>query len=118
MTVERDGDGFLLHKARVFTPGDEKPTVYPEGKEAAIYKGGQLQVGGGLGAYVIDKASGHLVSPEGDGEYARARCHQERLLVRAVSVVVGAAAEGPSRSGSCGQPEPRPPRKRSLDRST
>ena len=69
LTIERNGDGFMLRTARVLTQESGKPIIYPEHKEPAIFKYGQLQVAGGLGAFVIDKKSGHLVSPEGGGEY-------------------------------------------------
>ena len=73
LTIERNGDGFMLRTARVLTQGSHQPTIYPEVKEPAIFKDGQLQVGGGLGVFVIDKKSGHLVSPEGGGDYTHVK---------------------------------------------
>lgn len=73
MTIERNGDGYLLRNVRVLTQGGGKPFIYPENKQPAIYKDGQLQVAGGLAAYVIDKASGHLVAPDGGGEFTRTK---------------------------------------------
>ncbi|WP_156348975.1 hypothetical protein [Sphingomonas sp. Leaf230] len=73
MTIERNGDGFLLSNVRVLTQGDRKPFVYPNNKQPAIYKDGQLQIAGGLAAYVIDKASGHLVAPDGGGEFTKTK---------------------------------------------
>ena len=71
LTIDRNGDDFMLRTNRTYKVNNDKPTIYPERKEPAIFKNGELQVAGGLGAYVIDKKSGHLVSPERDGDYTR-----------------------------------------------
>ncbi len=73
LTVERNGEGFMLRSARVFTQGKEQPTAYPARNVPALLKDGQLQVSGGLGAYVIDKSSGRLTAPDGEGDYIRAK---------------------------------------------
>ena len=73
MTIERNGDGFMLRNVRVLTQASGKPFVYPENKQPATYKDGHLQVAGGLAAYVIDKASGRLVAPDGEGEFTKAQ---------------------------------------------
>lgn len=73
MTIERNGDSFLISNVRILTQNDGKPFTYPGNKQPATYKDGQLQVAGGLAAYVIDKSSGHLVAPDGDGEFTRVK---------------------------------------------
>lgn len=72
LTIERNGDNYLLHRKRTNTQDGGKPFAYPEFTEPDVLKDGQLQVSGGLGAYVLDKKSGHLVSPDHEGDYTRA----------------------------------------------
>ena len=74
ITIDRNGDGFMIRSARIMTMSGQKPLAYPETKQPASLKDGQLQVAGGLGGvYVIDKASGHLVPPGGAGDYTRSK---------------------------------------------
>jgi hypothetical protein len=72
LTIERNGDGYLLHLKRTNTQDGGKPFAYPEFTEPGVLKDGQLQVSGGLGAYVVDKKTGHMVSPDHQGDYVRA----------------------------------------------
>lgn len=71
LMIERNRDGYMLHQKRTLAQNGGKPFAYPEHNEPAVLKDGQLQVSGGLGAYVLDTKSGHLVSPDGQGDYVR-----------------------------------------------
>ena len=71
LTIERNGAGYMLHQKRTLTQDGGKPFAYPEHVEPAVLKDGQIRVSGGLGAYVLDKKSNHLASPDHQGDYTR-----------------------------------------------
>ena len=71
LTIERNGEGYLLRSHRLYRQGNGAPTSYPENTTPAVLKDGQLQVAGGLASYAIDKKTGHLIAPDGQGEYKR-----------------------------------------------
>lgn len=77
LVIVRDDGGFTVTSVRSVRHPHEKPTVHAESKWQAKRKGDQLQFIDGQEAYAIDATTGHLISPDGEGYYTRARHPRE-----------------------------------------